>query len=94
MGLPGEEQQHEQVNSQSPPAAARPQEVGAEGVATATVVEAPAEIRSEGHVEEEELNDSNHVSETALQEVSIYEYSKGKAGTTVAINQLSYEPRA
>lgn len=55
MGLPGEEEQHEQVNSQSPPAAARPQEVGSEGVATATVVEAPAEIRSEGHVEEEEL---------------------------------------
>lgn len=43
------------MNSQSPPAAARPQEVGSEGVATATVVEAPAEIRSEGHVEEEEL---------------------------------------
>lgn len=26
--------------------------------------------------------------------MSINEYSKGKAGPTVAINQLSYEPRA
>ncbi|KAG7237989.1 hypothetical protein INR49_031343, partial [Caranx melampygus] len=43
VGLPGEQQQHEEVNRQSPPAAARPQEVGSEGVAAATVVEAPAE---------------------------------------------------
>lgn len=61
MGLPGEEQQHEEVNSQSPPAAARPQEVGSESVATATVVEAPAEIRSEGHVEEDELAERKEV---------------------------------
>lgn len=40
------------------------------------------------------MNDSNHVSETALQEVSIDEDSKGKADTAVAVNHLSYEPRA
>lgn len=55
MGLPSEQQQHEEVDRQSPPAAARPQEVGSEGVAAATVVEAPAQIRGEGHVEEQEL---------------------------------------
>lgn len=93
MGLPGEEQQHEKVNRQSPPAAARPQEVGSEGVAAATVVEAPAQIRGEGHVEEQQLNDSDNISETALQEVSIDEHPKGETGTTVAIYQLSYEPR-
>jgi len=53
--LPGEQQQHEEVHRQGPPAAARPQEVGSEGVAAATVVEAPAEVTGEGHVEEEEL---------------------------------------
>ncbi len=57
MGLPGEQQQHEEVDRQSPPAAARPQEVGSEGVAAATVVEAPAEIRGEGHVEEKQLEE-------------------------------------
>ena len=55
MRLPGEQQQHEEVKRQSPPAAARPQEVRSEGVATATVVEAPAEIAGEGHVEEKQL---------------------------------------
>ena len=55
MDLPGEQQQHEEVNCQSPPAAARPQEVGSEGAAMATVVEAPAEVRGEGHVEEKQL---------------------------------------
>lgn len=55
MRLPSEQQQHEEVNRQSPPAAARPHEVGSEGVAAATVVEAPAQIAREGHVEEEEL---------------------------------------
>lgn len=59
MGLPGEQQQHEEVNRQSPPAAARPQEVGSEGVAAATVVEAPAEVRCEGHVEEQQLEISS-----------------------------------
>lgn len=55
MGLPGEQQQHEEMNCQSPPAAARPQEVGSEGVAAATVVKAPAEVRGQGHVEEQQL---------------------------------------
>lgn len=55
MGLPGEQQQHEEVNNQSPAAAARPQEMGSEGVAAATVVKAPAQIRGEGHVEEQQL---------------------------------------
>lgn len=55
MRLPGEQQQHEEVHRQSPPAAARPREVGSEGVAAATVVEAPAQIACEGHVEEQEL---------------------------------------
>lgn len=55
MGLPGEQHQHEEVDHKSPPAAARPQEVGSEGVAAATVVEAPAEITGEGHVEEQQL---------------------------------------
>lgn len=55
MRLPSEQQQHDEVNRQSPPAAARPQEVGSEGVAPATVVEAPAKVRGEGHVEEQEL---------------------------------------
>lgn len=39
------------------------------------------------------LNDSDNVSETALQEVSIDEHPKGEAGATVAVYQLSYEPR-
>lgn len=55
MDLPGEQQQHDEVNGKSPQAAARPQEVGSEGVAAATVVEAPAEITGEGHVEEQQL---------------------------------------
>lgn len=55
VDLPGEQQQHDDVNRQSPPAAARPPEVGPEGVAAATVVEAPAEVRGEGHVEEQQL---------------------------------------
>lgn len=53
--LPGEQQQHEEVDRQGPPAAARPQEVRAEGVAAATVVQAPAQVGGEGHVEEQEL---------------------------------------
>lgn len=53
--LPGEQQQHEDVERQGPPAAARPQEVRAEGVAAAAMVEAPAQVAGEGHVEEEEL---------------------------------------
>lgn len=59
MDLPSEQQQHEDVNRQSPPAAARPQEVGSEGVAAATVVEAPAEVRGEGHVEKQQLEISS-----------------------------------
>lgn len=55
MRLPSEQQQHEEVNRQSPPAAARPHEVRSEGVAAATVVEAPAQIARERHVEEQEL---------------------------------------
>lgn len=55
--LPGEQQQHEDVDRQGPPAAARPQEVGAEGVAAAALVEAPAQVGGEGHVEEEELRE-------------------------------------
>lgn len=55
MRLPGEQQQHEDVHRQGPPAAARPQEVGAEGVAAAALVEAPAQVAGEGHVEEQEL---------------------------------------
>lgn len=55
MRLPSEQQQHEEVNRQRPPAAARPHEMGSEGVAAATVVEAPAQIAREGHVEEQEL---------------------------------------
>lgn len=43
------------MDHQSPPAAAWPQEVGSEGVAAATVMEAPAEVTSEGHVEEYQL---------------------------------------
>lgn len=53
--LPGEQQQHEEVDRQGPPAAARPQEVRAEGVAAAAVVQAPAQVGGEGHVEEQEL---------------------------------------
>lgn len=53
--LPGEQQQHEDVDRQGPPAATRPQEVGAEGVAVAALVEAPAQVGGERHVEEEEL---------------------------------------
>lgn len=55
MRLPGEQQQHEEVDRQGPPAAARPQEVGAEGVAAAALVEAPAQVGGEGHVEKQEL---------------------------------------
>lgn len=53
--LPGEQQQHEDVDRQGPPAAARPQEVRAEGVAAPAVVEAPAQVGGEGHVEEQQL---------------------------------------
>lgn len=38
------------------------------------------------------LNDSNDVSETALQEMSVNKHSESEAGTAVAIYQLSYEP--
>lgn len=93
MDLPNEQQQHEEVKHQSLPAAARPQEVGSECVAAVTVVEAPAEVKGEGHVEEQQLKNSNSIRETALQEVSIDEQSKDKAGTLVAIYQFSYEPR-
>lgn len=31
------------------------------------------------------LNDSNHISETAFEEVSIDKHSEGKAGTAVAV---------
>lgn len=40
------------------------------------------------------LNDSDDVSETALQEVSVDEHAEGEAGTTVAVYHLPYEPRA
>lgn len=53
--LPGEQQQHEDVDRQGSPAAARPQEVRAEGVAAPAVVEAPAQVGGEGHVEEQQL---------------------------------------
>lgn len=43
------------MDRQSQPAAAWLQEVGSEGVAVATVVEAPAQISGEGHVKEQEL---------------------------------------
>lgn len=59
MDLPCEQEQHEDVKRQSSPAATRPQEVGSEGVAAATVVEAPAEVRGEGHVEEHHLQFSS-----------------------------------
>lgn len=55
LRLPEEQQQHDQVNPQRPPAAARLPEVGPEGVAAATVVDAPAEVSGEGHVEEQHL---------------------------------------
>lgn len=54
--LPGQQQQHEQVHRQAPPAAARAQQQQrAEGVAAATQVEAPAQVQGERHVEEEQL---------------------------------------
>lgn len=40
------------------------------------------------------LNDSDDVSEAALQEVSVDEHAESEAGTAVAVYQLSYEPRA
>lgn len=54
--LPQEQQQHERVQPQSP-AAARDQEVRTEGVTAATVVEAPAQVTGERHVEEEQLGE-------------------------------------
>lgn len=53
--LPEEQQQHDQVNPQGRPAAARFPEVGPEGVAAATVVDAPAEVSGEWHIEEQHL---------------------------------------
>lgn len=44
VGLPGEQQQHAEMHRQSPAAASRPRKVGTEGVAVATVVQAPAEV--------------------------------------------------
>lgn len=55
--LPEQQQQHEQMDRQRPPAAARFPEVGSEGVATAPVVHAPAEVSGEGHVEEQHLKE-------------------------------------
>lgn len=57
LRLPDEQQQHHQVNHQGRPAAARFTEVGPEGVAAATVVDAPAEVSGEGHVEEQHLEE-------------------------------------
>lgn len=39
------------------------------------------------------LNDSNNVSETALQVAPVDEHAKREAGSTVTVYQLSYEPR-
>lgn len=58
LRLPDEQQQHHQVNRQGRPAAARLPEVGAEGVAAAAVVDAPAEVSGEGHVEEQHLGEA------------------------------------
>lgn len=55
VSLPGEQEQHEQVEHQRPTAETRTLEVGPEGVATVTVVEAPAQVRGEGHVEGKHL---------------------------------------
>lgn len=55
VGLPAEQQQHEEVHRQSPTAAARPHQVGSQGVAVGTVVKAPAEVKGEGNVEEQQL---------------------------------------
>lgn len=57
LRLPDEQQQHDQMNRQGRPAAAWPPEVGSKGVATATVVDAPAEVSGEGHVEEQHLKE-------------------------------------
>lgn len=57
LRLPEEQQQHDQVNRQGRPAAARFPEVGSEGVAAAAVVDAPAEVSGEGHVEEQHLKE-------------------------------------
>lgn len=91
--LPQEQQQHERVQPQSP-AAARDQEVRTEGVTAATVVEAPAQVTGERHVEEEQLYDSHHISETAFQKVSIDEHPEGEAGPAVAVYHLSDKPWA
>lgn len=56
--LPDEQQQHHQMNQQGRPAAARFPEVGSEGVAAAAVVDAPAEVSGEGHVEEQHLQEA------------------------------------
>lgn len=74
MRLPSEQQQHEEVNRQSPPAAAWPQEVGSKGVATATVVEAPAQIRGEGHVEEQELAREDKQNKTSSVQMCRWKY--------------------
>lgn len=58
LRLPDEQEQHDQMNRQGRPAAARLPEVGSEGVAVATVVHAPAEVSGEGHVEEEHLREA------------------------------------
>lgn len=55
VGLPGEQQQHEDVHRHGPAAAARPRQVGPQGVAVAAVVKAPTEVRGEGNVEEQQL---------------------------------------
>lgn len=57
--LPDEQQQHHQMNHQGRPAAALFTEVGSEGVAAATVVDAPAEVSGEGHVEEQHLEEGS-----------------------------------
>lgn len=62
VNLPGEQEQHEQVERQRPTAETRPLEVGPEGVATATVVQAPAQVRGEGHVEGEQLGGEDMIS--------------------------------
>lgn len=60
LRLPDEQQQHDQMNRQGRPEAACFPEVGSESVAAATVVDAPAEVSGEGHVEEQHLKEGQH----------------------------------
>lgn len=70
VGLPGEEQQHEEVNRQGPPVTARPHKVGSEAVAVVTVEQAPAEVTGEGDVEEEQLAEGKRSSSVSSQKKS------------------------